>query len=67
MSVRYGTPETFPFLVGVYVCRCGRTAEQHGREAGEEPSGWVRVPGEDESQDVCPDCAAKGYAATRRV
>ena len=64
MSVRYGTPDTFPYVVGVYVCRCGRTAEQHGRKAGEEPPGWVRVAAEEEAQDVCPDCAAAGFAST---
>ena len=56
MSVRYATPDTFAYVVGVYVCRCGRTAEQHGRHAGEEPSGWIRVEGAEEPHDVCPDC-----------
>ena len=59
MSVRIGSPDTFAYVVGVYVCRCGRTAEQHGLHAGEEPPGWMRVAGgDDESADVCPVCAA---------
>ncbi len=58
VTVLYGSPDAFAFVVGVYVCRCGRTAEQHGVHAGEAPPGWVRRPGEQEPEHICPDCAA---------
>jgi len=57
MSVRYGSPDTLPYVVSVYVCRCGRTGEQHGLHAGEEPRGWVPYEHEGETEHACPDCA----------
>lgn len=57
MSVRYGTSDAFAVVSTVYVCGCGRTAEQHGLEAGQPPPGWVPVPDEDEPEYLCPDCA----------
>ena len=65
MSVRIGSIDTFPVVVGVYVCRCGRTAEQHGFHAGEEPPGWIRVAEGEEAQDVCPDCVPLVAAQAR--
>jgi hypothetical protein len=66
MSVRIGSPDTFAYVVGVYVCRCGRTAEQHGLHVGEMPPGWARVAGESEEQDhLCPQCAAWAQAQPR--
>lgn len=58
MSVRIGSPDTFAYVVGVYVCRCGRTAEQHGVHAGETPPGWVPLEGHQEPEHMCPTCAA---------
>jgi hypothetical protein len=57
MSVRYGAPDAFAFVGAVYVCACGRTAEQHGRHAGELPPGWVLLPDDGEAEHACPDCA----------
>ena len=65
MSLRIGSPDTFAYVVGVYVCRCGRTAEQHGLHAGELPPGWVPLEGEDEAEHMCPICAAWMEAETR--
>jgi len=62
MSVRIGSPDTFAYVVGVYDCRCGRSAEQHGLRVGELPPGWVRVGGGDEERDhLCPQCAAQAH------
>jgi hypothetical protein len=59
MSVRYGAPEAFAQVVGVYSCTCGRTEDRYGIHAGELPPGWVRIAGEREQPEhVCPDCAA---------
>jgi hypothetical protein len=63
MSVRYGTPDALPYVVGVFVCRCGRTAEQHGRHAGELPPGWVRGRA-DEPEHACPVCAPRRERVT---
>jgi len=63
MSVRYGTADTFPYVVSVHVCRCGRTAEEHGLHAGEDPPGWVRYRDEGETEHACPDCAPNVAAA----
>jgi hypothetical protein len=57
MSVRIGSPDPFPVVVGVYVCRCGRTTDQHGLHAGEAPPGWVPYRYEGETEHACPDCA----------
>jgi hypothetical protein len=63
MSVRIGSPDTFAYVVGVYVCRCGRTAEQHGLHVGDMPPGWVRIAGDgDEPDHACPVCAAWAQA-----
>jgi hypothetical protein len=65
MSVRIASPDAFPYVVGIYVCRCGRTAEQHGFHAGEEPPGWIRVAEGEEAEDVCPECAASAEASRK--
>ena len=58
VTVRYGATDAFAFVGAVYVCECGRTAEQHGRHAGELPPGWV-VLSDDEAEHACPDCAPR--------
>ena len=58
VTVRIGSPDTLPFVVGVYVCRCGRSAEQHGTHAGETPTGWVPLERDGEPDHMCPMCAA---------
>jgi hypothetical protein len=65
MSVRYASPDTFAYVVSVYVCRCGRTAEQHGQHAGDEPAGWVRYAYGDETEHACPECAPNVAPAAR--
>jgi hypothetical protein len=67
MSLRIGSPDTFAYVVGVYVCRCGRTSEQHGLHAGETPPGWVpvRLEGDEEAEHMCPVCAAWAESQTR--
>jgi hypothetical protein len=66
MSLRIGSPDTFAYVVGVYACRCGRTAEQHGLHVGELPPGWVRIADDDEEPDhLCPQCAARAQAHPR--
>ena len=65
MSVRIGSPDTFAYVVGVYVCECGRTAEQHGLHVGDLPPGWVRVGDDEEPDHLCPQCAAWAQAALR--
>ena len=65
VSVRIGSPDTFAYVVAVYVCRCGRTAEQHGVHAGDLPSGWVPLEGDEEPEHMCPMCAAWMQQQTR--
>ena len=65
MSLRLGTADTFPYVVGVYVCRCGRTAEEHGAHAGELPAGWVPTEIDGEPEQMCPSCAAWMQAEPR--
>jgi hypothetical protein len=65
MSLRIGWPDTFPYVVGVYVCRCGRSTEQHGRHAGEVPPDWVRLDGGEDAEHMCPVCAAWAEARPR--
>ena len=58
MSVRYATPDGFAYVVGVYVCGCGRAAEQQGFHAAELPPGWVQLPDDSRGEHLCPECAA---------
>jgi hypothetical protein len=60
MTVTYSTPGLLPFVCAIYVCRCGATAERHGRQATEPPPGWVVVS---EDVHVCPDCVRAGAGA----
>jgi hypothetical protein len=57
VTVRIGSTDTYPYLVGVYVCTCGATVEQRGTHACDAPDGWVAVAREDEPDYVCPGCA----------
>jgi hypothetical protein len=66
VTVRYGSPDAFPYVVGVFVCRCGRTAEQHGVHAGEAPPGWVEVSDRDEGDYACPECAPRAPVSDER-
>jgi hypothetical protein len=58
-----------PYVVAVYACRCGKTAEQHGHLV-DLPDGWVRTEGsEPEHGDeyVCDVCAPKTGSTFRVV
>jgi hypothetical protein len=65
MSVRYATPDTFAYVVSVYVCRCGWTTEQHGPHAGELPSGWVHLGADEDGEHLCAVCAGNAQAPTK--
>ena len=56
MTVRIGSTDAYPYVVGVYVCTCGATVEQRGTHACDAPDGWVSVAHEDEPDYVCPGC-----------
>jgi hypothetical protein len=64
MSFVLGSSDVFPYVCGVYTCRCGRRSVRHGRGAAELPQGWVEHAGEDdETMPICPSCAARARAA----
>ena len=65
VTVRIGSTETFPYVVGVYVCTCGATVEQRGTHACDAPDGWVPVEREAEPDYVCPGCIAEHEPALR--
>jgi hypothetical protein len=46
MTLAYGTPEALPYVCALYTCRCGRSAELHGRHVAGAPRDWVVVAGD---------------------
>ena len=63
VTVRIGSTDTYPYVVGVYVCTCGATVEQRGTHACDAPGGWVSVAHEDEPDYVCPGCVPEAEPA----
>jgi hypothetical protein len=58
MSVVLGTSGVYPYVCGVYTCRCGRRAVRHGRDAAELPPGWIELRDPDGTETpVCETCA----------
>ncbi|HSC91872.1 MAG TPA: hypothetical protein VLB86_09500 [Gaiellaceae bacterium] len=57
MTVAYASADTLPYLCGLYVCACGRTATSHGLAAGVLPRGWLLLSRNGDDVHVCPRCA----------
>ena len=68
MSFTLGASDVYPYVCGIYTCRCGRRAVRHGRGAAELPAGWVEQPGaESDTAHVCKACAEKQRAGKASV
>jgi len=60
MSVTLGSSAVYPYVCGVYTCRCGRRAVRHGRNAAELPAGWIEIDDQGDAETpVCNTCAEK--------
>ncbi len=63
MSLTLGSSDVYPYVCGVYTCRCGRRAVRHGRNAAELPAGWVQLGDQDGTETpVCKTCVEKQRA-----
>ena len=66
MTLVVATSGVFPYVCGIWTCRCGRKAERHGRLAAVLPPGWVEGH-EGEPEHICGVCAERrGRAKARR-
>jgi len=65
VTVRIGSTDTYPYVVGVYVCTCGATVEQRGTHACDAPDGRVSVAHDDDPDFVCPGCVPEREPAVR--
>jgi hypothetical protein len=65
MSVYYGSSNyAFPYLVALYVCRCGRIHTQNGAvQVSKLPPGWHETSDLAEQREPeCPRCHKKTLA-----